>query len=134
MLISNAAVHFIADPEIAKKGLPRFLRHELPSSESADGIGSMPYSRPPQAFLLGLGYTNEVVEELRKTCEGVGEGVPWLIGGLSKEEFKKLIDEKQIGPPDEHGPAAAGAQKKRLLGLLQEGKGGRDGVFKWFEG
>ena len=130
----KTALHFISDPEVAKADLPRFLRHEPPSTASSGDIGSKDYSRPPEAFVLGLGYTNDVVDEFRKACEGVGKGVPWVVGGLSKDEFRSLVDAKSLGPPEQHGPRAAEMQKRKVLEVLSEGKGGKDGMFAWYEG
>lgn len=132
-LISDTAIRFISDPEVAKIDLTRLLQHK-PSPSSAEDTGGGADTHRPEAFLLGLGYTNEVVDELRDSCKGVGDGVPWLVGGFSKDEFKKLVDSKRLGPPEKHGPIAAQMQKKKLLEVLREGKGGRDGVFTWYEG
>lgn len=133
MLMPDKAIHFISEPEVAKVDLPRFLKHEPPLTDSAGGIGSRDYSRPPEAFLFGLGYTNDVVKDMRAACEGVGQGVPWIIGGLSKDDFKKVIETTPLGPPDQHGPVAANMQKKKLLEVLKDGNGGKDGMFSWYE-
>lgn len=127
------AIHFISDPKIAKTDLPRFLRHETPSSNTSEGIGSSDYSRPPEAFLLGLGYTNDVVEELRNACRDVPNGLPWIVGGCSTDDFKRLVEAKSIGPPEQNGPITAKKQKKKLMEVLQQGNGGKDGVFAWYE-
>lgn len=129
----GVAIHFISDPDLAKVDLPRFLRHELPSKDSAEGIDNGDYSRPPEAFLLGLGYTNEVVKEFRSACESTGcEGVPWLVGGRSKKEFRRLLNAKSLGPPEKQAPITAGQQKRKLLDILRNGHGGKDGVYTWY--
>lgn len=122
----------MGDLDAAKADLPRFLRHEAPSVASAGDIGGKDYSRPAEAFIFGLGYTNEAVDELRDACQGVGDGIPWLIGGLSKDEFKKLVDTQSLGPPEKHGPESAVKQKTKLLEVLRAGNGGKDGVFHWY--
>lgn len=84
--------------------------------------------------MLGLGYTNDVVDEIRKACEGAGNGVPWLVGGASKEDFKRLIASKSLGPPEQQGPLTAQMQKTKLLEVIENGKGGKDGLFSWYYG
>lgn len=133
LLIPFPVVHFISTPETAKKDLPNFLLQQPPSEPTSDDIGSQNYSRPAEAFIFGLGYTNDMIHDLRKACEGVGQGVPWLIGGRCIQEFRELVASKALGPPETLGPINAQKQKTKLLEVLREGKGGEDGVFRWYE-
>ena len=74
-----------------------------------------------------------MLEDVRSSCEDIGKGVPWLVGGQSVEQFRELVSAKKLAPPEKQGPIAAGMQRRKLLALLEEGKGGRDGVYQWYE-
>jgi hypothetical protein len=82
--------------------------------------------------VLGLGYYNEVVDEIRQSCHGVGTGVPWLRGGLSQDDFVKMMKDSPPMPPSQQGPLTAEKVKKKLRELVDGGKGGADGVYEWY--
>lgn len=90
------------------------------------------YSKPAEAVLLGLGYTNEVVGEIRQGCADITPGVPWLTGGLSNVGFEKMMKTSPLPAPETQGPLTADQVKRTLMRLLNEGKGGRDGVYSWW--
>jgi hypothetical protein len=81
--------------------------------------------------LLGLGYYNEIVDELRQACSGTVRGVPWVRGGLAKSDFDDLMTNNPPAPIPQQGPVTAGKIKKKLLQLLRDGEGGKDGLFEW---
>jgi hypothetical protein len=130
-ILTFVVIHFISTPEKARKDLPRFLNNEKPTKSSDDGVGSQDYSRQPEAILLGLGYYNEIVEDLRQACRGTVRGVPWVRGGLSKSEFNDLMANSPPAPMAQQGPVTAGKIKKKLLQLLDDGEGSKDGLFEW---
>jgi hypothetical protein len=130
-LNKGAVIHFIASPEIAKQDLPALLSGKKPSHASGDGIGSQDYSKQPQAIVSGLGYTNEVLDEIRQSCAGVG-AVPWIRGGLSKARFEDMMKNEPLMPPSEQGPISALKAKKVVLDVINSGNGGKDGVFEWW--
>jgi hypothetical protein len=130
-MLTFVVIHFISTPEIARTDLPRFLNNETPTKPSDDGVGSQDYSRQPEAILLGLGYYNEIVDDLRQACSGTRRGVPWVRGGLSKSEFDDLIANNPPIPIPQQGPVTAGKIKKKLLELLADGEGSKDGLFEW---
>ena len=133
-LYQSVVLHFITSPETAREDLPRFLNGQKPSRSSNDDIGSQDYDKEPEAILLGLGYYNEIVENLRQACEDTKKGLPWLHGGLSKAQFDDMLANNPPLPPAQQGPFTAGKIKKMLTKLLDEGKGGKDGSYVWYEG
>ena len=52
-------------------------------------------------------------------------------GGLSKAEFDDLIANDPPTPIPQQGPITAAKIKGKLLEVLRDGEGGRDGVFDW---
>lgn len=121
----------MASPEVAKQDLPLLIQHKTPSHSPDGGIGSQAYSQPAQAILLGLGYTNETVDELRQACKGVGSGMLWLSGGYTNSEFEEMMGANPLPSPEKQGPITAEKVKKALMELLNEGKGGKDGLYYW---
>lgn len=122
----------MSTPEAAKQDLPRLLQHKDPSQPSDNEIGSQTYSRPAESVLLGLGYTNDVVDELRQTCADIKPGIPWLTGGLSKADFEEMMKSSPPASPEKQGPWTAEKVKRTLTKLLNDGKGGKDGVYSWY--
>ena len=84
--------------------------------------------------MLGLGYYNEIVDELRQACAGTARGVPWLRGGLSRAEFEELLVKNPPAPIAQQGPTTASKMKMVLQKLFSDGKGGIDGVYEWYTG
>lgn len=124
-------MHFIASAETAEKDLPLILQHKAPVNASDFGIGTRDYSKPPQAIVLGLGYTNEVVHRFREACKDALYGMPWLTGGYDNAEFEEMMKTSPLPVAEKYGPITAGKVKAVLQGLLAEGKGGKDGVYYW---
>lgn len=83
--------------------------------------------------MLGLGYYNEIVDDLREACTGTVKEVPWLRGGLSKAQVEDLMTNTPLLPIPQQGPITAGKAKKALLKVLEDGKGGDDGVYDWWD-
>ncbi|KAK3051103.1 hypothetical protein LTR09_007853 [Extremus antarcticus] len=127
-------INFFSSPEAAKEDLPRLLAGQPPSAPSGNDIGTQDYSRSPQAVLSGLGYYNEVIDELRAPCRGGGGAVPWVDGGLSKAQFDDMMASGPPISPSQQGPASAVKVKSKVLELINDGKGGVDGVYRWHEG
>ena len=83
--------------------------------------------------MLGLAYTNEVLDEIREACKGAALAVPWLRGGLSKAEFDDVVASNQLKPAAQQAPITTEKSKKRLLQVLNDGNGGKDGVYDWWK-
>ena len=91
------------------------------------------YSQVPEAILLGLGYTNDIIDELRQSCKGLEPGVPWLTGGFAKTELEEMLRTNPPPPPSKQGPITAEKLKTALAKLLNDGKGGQDGLYFWYK-
>lgn len=126
-------IHFIASPEAASTDLPLILAGKRPSRASDDGIGSQDYSRKPEIVLSGLGYFNEIIDDLRATCQAghQGPGVPWVRGGLSEAQFNEMMATSPPAEPSKQAPLTAEKAKSKILEIVQSGQLGVDGVFKW---
>ncbi len=74
-------------------------------------------------MVLGGGYGDEVVEELRAACKSVvggGKGVPWLRPDMS-------VPTPPLGP--KYGAHMVGRVKACLKELEEEGRGEGDGIY-----
>lgn len=123
-------IHYIDSPEAGVQDLPLLLDLKRPTSQSAGGVGTQIYARPPQAVILGGAYTNDIVEKLRKACDGVQRGVPWLKGGASPDDLEKAAA-KDPRPLRERVLDSAFKMKALLIKLLDEDKMGTDGEYVW---
>lgn len=83
---------------------------EVPSDSA---LGSKNYDKTPEAILLGAGYNQEEVEQIRNASKGI-KGIPWLrpdttkpapplgpeygkaLVARIKETLKKLDDKKEM--------------------------------------
>ena len=83
--------------------------------------------------MLGLAFTNEVLDDVRAACKDTALAVPWLRGGLSKAEFDDVLASNQLKPAPQQAPITTEKTKKRLLQVLNEGNGGKDGVYDWWK-
>lgn len=127
-------MHFISSPEAGKKDIPLLLSNKKPTAPSNSGVetaSATTLNKSPEAVVLGLGYTNETVDELREACKDVTKPVPWISGGLSQKQFSGVVG--TLRPTAEQGPLTAEMVKKVLVRVKAEGKFGRDGVFHWWE-
>lgn len=127
-------IHFITSPEAARTDLPLLLAGTRPSRPSDDDIGSQDYSRKPEVVLSGLGYYNEIIDELRAICQRSpqGPGIPWIRGGLSEAQFKEMMANNPPQEPSKQAPITAEKAKSKILEVIDGGKGGVDGVFEWY--
>lgn len=108
------------------------MQNREPLHPTDGEIGSQAYSKPAEAVLLGLGYTNEDVDDIRRGCANIKPGIPWLTGGLSKVDFEEMMRTNPLPAPEQQGPLTAEKVKRTLMEVLNERKGGRDGVYSWW--
>ena len=55
----------------------------------------------------------------------------WLAGGYTNPEFDEMMKTSPLPPPEKQGPITAEKVKTVLMELLEEGKGGKDGLYYW---
>ena len=123
-------VYFVSSPEAGKRDLPLLLSNKKPTAPSTSGVETGTLTSSPEAVVLGLGYTNETVDELRKACNDVSHPVPWLSGGLSQAKFNGVVG--TLRSPSEQGPITAEMVKKAMRRLKVEGRFGKDGLYHWW--
>ena len=120
----------ISSPQTAKRDLPLFLSGQgFPSNPTDGEVGTASYTRQPEAVILGLGYVDEVVYDIRLACKAVTNPVPWILGGLPQAKFDEVIKEGRLKAPSEQGPETAGMVKKALLRVKEDGGFGVDGLW-----
>ena len=125
-------VHFVSSTDTGKREIPLLLSGEKLSTPSNNGVETATdLNKSPDAVVLGLGFTNATVDELRDACKDVLHPVPWVSGGLSQREFSGVVG--AIKPPAEEGPLWAELMKKVLRRIKGEGKFGKDGVYHWWD-
>ena len=112
-------VHLILTPEAGKVQIPALLKgeKEVPSDSE---LGSKNYEKAPVAVLLGAGYDDKAIEELRKASEGTN--VPWLRPDTTKPA-------PPLGP--EYGKALVARIKETIKTLTEEKKMEEDAVV-WY--
>ncbi|KAL8818095.1 MAG: hypothetical protein Q9223_003190 [Gallowayella weberi] len=113
------AIHLILSPATGKTQIPALLRGEVPPSDDADNIGTRDYSKPPAAVILGAGYEDSHVAEMRELCKSDSK-IPWLKPDLSKPA-------PPLGP--DYGKAMVQRVKSRLAELSAGGQMNGDGVY-----
>jgi len=99
--------------------LPVLLRGEKLSPGDPDNIGTKNYSKQAEAILVGGGYDEAMVSEMREACKGVSK-VPWL-------RLDKSKPMPEVGPA--YGAAVVERSKSALGQLAKEGKMGSDGLY-----
>ncbi|KAL8736648.1 MAG: hypothetical protein Q9166_000014 [cf. Caloplaca sp. 2 TL-2023] len=77
------AIHLILSPAAGKTQIPVLLQGKVPPSDDADNLGTKNYSKTPAAVLLGGGYEDADVAEMREACKNDSR-VPWLRADVSK--------------------------------------------------
>jgi len=114
--------------EDGRTNIPLILSRRKPSSQQSN-LGSQDFSQVPRAVLLGGGYDDAAIEELRKTAmETPGRRkVPWL-----KADQQKTAAGSQPGTK-EYVESIATRIKEALRLLEAEGKldGSEDCIFSW---
>lgn len=70
-------------------------------------------------MLLGAGYDDEAVAEMREACKDAGSGIPWLRPDTTKPA-------PPLGP--EYGKALVRRIKELMGTLAEQGKLGEDAV------
>ncbi|KAJ4356034.1 uncharacterized protein N0V89_004061 [Didymosphaeria variabile] len=113
-------IHFVLTPEAGKTQIPALLRGEKEVT-SDSGLGSKNYERAVEAVLLGAGYSDEEVEEMREASAGI-KSMPWLRPDTSKPA-------PPLGP--EYGKALVARIKKTLKELNEKGNMSKDAVV-WY--
>ncbi|KAL8683512.1 MAG: hypothetical protein Q9186_000552 [Xanthomendoza sp. 1 TL-2023] len=113
-IAAASAIHLILSPATGKIQIPILLRGEVPpSSDNADdNIGTRNYSKAPAAVILGAGYEDAHVVEMREMCKSDSR-IPWLRPDLSKPA-------PPLGP--EYGEAIVQRVKSRLGELSAGGQ------------
>ena len=113
-------IHLILTPEAGKSEIPALLRGETPkSSTDIEDIGTKNYSKPPAVVILGAGYDDSQIAEMREACEGKSS-IPWLRPDISKPA-------PPLGPA--YGKALVDRIKVLLKELAEEGKLEGDAVY-----
>ncbi|KAJ5151889.1 hypothetical protein N7492_010184 [Penicillium capsulatum] len=74
-------IHFIMTPEAGQVQIPVLLRGE--AAPSASELGTRDYGRKVEAIILGGGYDDEAIQQLR-TAAGSLSTVPWLRADTTK--------------------------------------------------
>lgn len=97
--------------------IPTLLRGHAPSN-NANNLGTMDYSKPPQAVILGAAFGVHL-SEMRAACKGDSK-VPWL-----------ELDQSKSAPSIGFGYGAALVKrvKSTIAELEKDGKMGSDGVY-----
>jgi hypothetical protein len=84
-------------------------------------LGSRNYENPPVAVLLGAGYDDEAIEQMREAATGTKD-VPWLRPDNTKPA-------PPLGP--EYGKALVARIKETIVELTEKEKMNEDGVV-WY--
>lgn len=120
ILLTATVVHLILTPEAGKSQIPLLLKgeKEVPSDSE---LGSKNYEQPPVAVLLGAGYDDEAIEQMREAAKGT-KNVPWLRPDTTKPA-------PPLGP--EYGKALVARIKETIKELGEQGKMDEDAVV-WY--
>ncbi|KAE8383713.1 hypothetical protein BDV26DRAFT_250673 [Aspergillus bertholletiae] len=112
-------IHFITTTEAGEQQIPALLRGEKDSNNiPTTTIGSGNYDRGVGAVILGAGYDDQAVQQLRDAAAGLAS-VPWLRPDLG-------LPAPPLGP--EYGRALV-ARIKEMVGVLKaQGRMGADAV------
>jgi hypothetical protein len=97
--------------ETGKQQIPALLRGEKPES-SGSTLGSKNYEKTPVAILLGAGFDDDAVQELREAAKGT-KSVPWLRPDTTKPT-------PPLGP--QYGKAMVERIKETVKGLEERGE------------
>jgi hypothetical protein len=111
-------IHVILSLEAGKSEIPVILQGRKPPPSGIENLGTQNYSRKPAAVVLGGGYDDNDVAELRDACNGEFN-VPWLRPDLSKAT-------PPLGPA--YGKAMVERVKSCLKTLAEDGKPEQDGI------
>ncbi|KAL8722227.1 MAG: hypothetical protein Q9181_007537, partial [Wetmoreana brouardii] len=109
-------IHLILSTSAGKAEIPSLLRGEVPPANDADNLGIKNYSEAPTAVILGGGYEDSHVAEMRQACQDDSK-IPWLRPDLSKPA-------PPLGP--EYGKARVQRVKSCLSNLEEGGKMNED--------
>lgn len=90
----------------------------ISSNEEAAALGTHDYSEKAAAILLGAGYDDDAVKEMRAAC-GDYLSIPWLRPDTSKPA-------PPLGP--EYGKALVARAKETLAKLKSNGEINQDGI------
>jgi hypothetical protein len=72
-------IHIVLSVQQAITDLPLLL--STPSqtpSDTIDNYGSQVYGARPKAVVIGGGFTDEMVSEMKSACEDVEKGIVWV--------------------------------------------------------
>ena len=69
-------VHLILNADAGKVEILAILRGESPASSSGEGLDTRDYSRLPAAIVLGRGYEETTINEMRAACKDAPNQVP----------------------------------------------------------
>lgn len=113
-------IHLILSLDQGKHELPILLQGKEVSSsnEEAAALGTHDYSEKAAAILLGAGYDDDAVKEMRAAC-GDYLSIPWLRPDNSKPA-------PPLGP--EYGKALVARAKETLAELKSNGEINQDGI------
>lgn len=116
---TSLVIHCFLSLEEAISSLPILLDGDAPSPIPTTNIGSKNYSRGVAAVIIGGGYDDDAVAQIRKACEGKSR-VPWMRPDMSTPT-------PPFGP--QFAAALGGRVKICLKRLGEEGQMGADGMF-----
>ncbi len=118
-LLNLPVLHVILSPSAGTAEIPAILRGEVPATTETENLGSKAYSKKAVAVIMGGGYDDAAIAEMRKACQGAGN-VPWLRPDLTKAA-------PPLGPG--YGEALVERVKALLKELAEKDEMGRDGVY-----
>jgi len=104
-------IHIILSPAAGIAEIPAVLSGEAGSIDTSENIGTKNYSKAAAAVILGAGYEDAQVDEMRAACNKIN--VPWLRCDMSKPA-------PPLGPG--YGEALVQRVKVLLSQLAEEGK------------
>lgn len=117
----RAVTHFVLTADGGKAQIPAILRgdKDVPTDSS---LGSRNFEKTPVAILLGAGYDDEAVENMREAAKGT-KNVPWLRPDVTKPA-------PPLGP--EYGKALVARIKDTIRNLADQGKLEDNGAVVWY--
>jgi hypothetical protein len=118
-LISLAVIHNVTSSTSGAVEIPLLLQGLAPPIAEESNQGTMDYSKPPVAIFAGALYSDEDIDKMRQSCQGLSS-VPWL-------KMDMTVPKPPIGP----GYAEHVVQRIKacMANIEAEGKLEQDGVW-----
>lgn len=119
-------IHIILSVQQAITDLPLLLSSpsQIPPDNS-DNYGSQVYGARPRAVVIGGGFTDEMVQEMKSACKDAEGGIVWVKGNPISVKAMPPLSDRQA-----YGAATASLVKKKLdeLNVGREGGEKKEGV------